>query len=148
MDHLEEEIEIEAIGVEVTTQPVELYKVLKIADAVSGGGEAKQAISQGYVAVNGEIDTRKRRKLVDGDLVQFNEEFYLVIYVDPEELAARASETLEEDNVATDYDAGDQGFDDEVVYLDEEPEQVEEPTAEEDDKPKNPKTGRKSIDFF
>ncbi|GEA59294.1 RNA-binding S4 domain-containing protein [Vibrio comitans] len=148
MDHLEEEIEIEAIGVEVTTQPVELYKVLKIADAVSGGGEAKQAISQGYVAVNGEIDTRKRRKLVDGDLVQFNEEFYLVIYVDPEELAARANEVLEEDNVATDYDAGDQDFDDEVVYLDEEPEQVEEPTAEEDDKPKNPKTGRKSIDFF
>lgn len=146
MDHLEEEIEIEAIGVEVTTQPVELYKVLKIADAVSGGGEAKQAISQGYVAVNGEIDTRKRRKLVDGDLVQFNEEFYLVIYVDPEEVAARESEIV--DVAATDYDAGDQGYDDEVAYFDEEPEQVEESVAVEDDKPKNPKTGRKSIDFF
>ncbi|PMO54885.1 hypothetical protein BCT07_16395 [Vibrio breoganii] len=146
MDHLEEEIEIEAIGVEVTAQPVELYKVLKIADAVSGGGEAKQAISQGYVAVNGEIDTRKRRKLVDGDLVQFNEEFYLVIYVDPEEVAARESEAV--DVVATDYDAGDQGYDDEVAYFDEEPEQVEESVVEEDDKPKNPKTGRKSIDFF
>lgn len=148
MDHLEEEIEIEAIGVEVTTQPIELYKVLKIADAVSGGGEAKQAISQGYVAVNGEIDTRKRRKLVDGDLVQFNEEFYLVIYVDPEEAAARAHEALEEDNVATDYDAGDQGYDDEVAYLDDESEQVEQPTAEEDEKAKNPRTGRRSIDFF
>ncbi|MFA0110337.1 RNA-binding S4 domain-containing protein [Vibrio breoganii] len=146
MDHLEEEIEIEAIGVEVTTQPVELYKVLKIADAVSGGGEAKQAISQGYVAVNGEIDTRKRRKLVDGDLVQFNDEFYLVIYVDPEEVAARESEAV--DVVATDYDAGDQGYDDEVAYFDEEPEQVEESVVEEDDKPKNPRTGRKSIDFF
>ncbi|MEZ9864477.1 RNA-binding S4 domain-containing protein [Vibrio breoganii] len=146
MDHLEEEIEIEAIGVEVTAQPVELYKVLKIADAVSGGGEAKQAISQGYVAVNGEIDTRKRRKLVDGDLVQFNEEFYLVIYVDPEEVAARESEAV--DVVATDYDAGDQGYDDEVAYFDEEPEQVEESVVEEDDKPKNPRTGRKSIDFF
>ncbi|GEA50272.1 hypothetical protein VIN01S_10760 [Vibrio inusitatus NBRC 102082] len=145
MDHLEEEIEIEAIGVEVTTQPVELYKVLKIADAVSGGGEAKQAISQGYVAVNGEIDTRKRRKLVDGDLVQFNEEFYLVIYVDPDELAARDSVVVDD---ASGYDAVEQGFDDEVAYVNEEPELEEAPTVVEDDKPKNPKTGRKSIDFF
>ncbi|MGY2575498.1 RNA-binding S4 domain-containing protein [Vibrio sp. C8] len=75
----EEEIEIEAIGVEVDNQPIELYKVLKIADAVSGGGEAKYAITEGYVAVNGEIEVRKRRKLYDGDLIEFNQEFYLVI---------------------------------------------------------------------
>lgn len=67
-----DEVEIEAIGVEVSAQPIELYKVLKIADAVSGGGEAKYAITEGYVAVNGEIETRKRRKLYDGDLIEFN----------------------------------------------------------------------------
>ncbi|MFC3022240.1 RNA-binding S4 domain-containing protein [Vibrio zhugei] len=77
--HDDDEIEIEAIGVEVSEQPIELYKVLKIADAVSGGGEAKYAISDGFVAVNGELETRKRRKLYDGDLVEFNQEFYLVI---------------------------------------------------------------------
>lgn len=75
----EEEVEIEAIGIEVDVQPIELYKVLKIANAVSGGGEAKFAIAEGYVAVNGEIELRKRRKLYDGDLVEFNQEYYLII---------------------------------------------------------------------
>ncbi|MGL5429327.1 MAG: RNA-binding S4 domain-containing protein [Vibrio sp.] len=75
----DQEIEIEALGVEVSCQPIELYKVLKIANAVSGGGEAKHAISEGYVSVNGEVDTRKRAKIYDGDLIEFNQEFYLVI---------------------------------------------------------------------
>lgn len=72
--------EVEAIVVEVNIQPIELYKVLKIAQAVSGGGEAKQAISGGYVAVNGEVETRKRRKLYANDVVEFNHEFYVVFY--------------------------------------------------------------------
>ncbi|EGU54992.1 hypothetical protein VINI7043_14945 [Vibrio nigripulchritudo ATCC 27043] len=76
---MSEEIEVEALGVEVASQPIELYKVLKIANAVSGGGEAKYAISEGYVAVNGELETRKRRKLYDGDLIEFNQEYYVVI---------------------------------------------------------------------
>lgn len=75
----DEEIEIEAIGVEVSCQPIELYKVLKIANAVSGGGEAKHVISEGYVFVNGDVETRKRCKVFDGDLIEFNQEFYLVI---------------------------------------------------------------------
>ncbi|GEM80332.1 RNA-binding S4 domain-containing protein [Vibrio superstes] len=143
MDHLEDEIEIEAIGVEVSTQPIELYKVLKIADAVSGGGEAKHVISEGYVAVNGELETRKRRKLVDGDLVQFNEEFYLVIYVDPADVP--------EVEYETEYDAGDQGIDDEPEYVESdvfEQVETEEVEPEEEDTPKDPRTSRKSIDFF
>lgn len=79
MSDEQQEIEIEAIGIEVDSQPIELYKVLKLANAVSGGGEAKYAIAEGYVAVNGELDTRKRRKLYDGDLVEFNQEYYLII---------------------------------------------------------------------
>ncbi|MGX9416697.1 RNA-binding S4 domain-containing protein [Vibrio sp. WJH972] len=79
----QEEIEVEAIGIEVDSQPIELYKVLKIANAVSGGGEAKYAISEGYVAVNGELEIRKRRKLFDGDLIEFNQEYYLVICDQP-----------------------------------------------------------------
>ncbi|WP_104402870.1 RNA-binding S4 domain-containing protein [Vibrio penaeicida] len=76
---MSEEIEVEALGVEVASQPIELYKVLKIANVVSGGGEAKYAISEGYVAVNGELETRKRRKLYDGDVIEFNQEYYVVI---------------------------------------------------------------------
>lgn len=74
-----EEIEIEAIGIEISSQPIELYKIFKIANLVGGGGEAKHLISEGYVAVNGELETRKRRKIYDGDLIEFNQEFYLVI---------------------------------------------------------------------
>lgn len=88
---MSEEIEIEAIGIEVSVQPIELYKVLKIANAVSGGGEAKMAISEGYVALNGEVETRKRCKVYDGDVIQFNGEFYLVLCDAPvEEVAAKA----------------------------------------------------------
>lgn len=74
-----EEIEIEAIGIEVSSQPIELYKVFKIANLVGGGGEAKHLIAEGYVAVNGELETRKRRKLYDGDFFEFNQEYYVVV---------------------------------------------------------------------
>lgn len=79
MSQEHEEYEVEALGIEVDCQPIELYKVLKIANAVSGGGEAKLAIAEGYVAVNGELEQRKRRKVYDGDVIEFNEEYYLVI---------------------------------------------------------------------
>ena len=79
-----EEIEIEAIGIEVDAHPIELYKLFKIANLVSGGGEAKHIISEGYVAVNGEIETRKRRKIMDGDLIEFNQQYYIIICADGE----------------------------------------------------------------
>jgi ribosome-associated protein len=75
----QEEFEVEAIGVEVNMQPIELYKVLKIANVVNGGGEAKHMIGEGYVGVNGELEQRKRRKMYDGDVIEFNEEYYVVI---------------------------------------------------------------------
>ncbi|AJR09181.1 urease [Photobacterium gaetbulicola] len=83
MSEEHEEYEVEALGVEVSAQPIELYKVLKIANAVSGGGEAKFAIAEGYVAVNGELEQRKRRKVYDGDVIEFNNEFYLVLCDQP-----------------------------------------------------------------
>ncbi|SMY36201.1 RNA-binding S4 domain-containing protein [Photobacterium andalusiense] len=80
---MSEEIEVEALEVEVSVQPIELYKVLKIANLVSGGGEAKYAISEGYVAVNGEIELRKRCKIYDGDVIEFNGEYFVVICDQP-----------------------------------------------------------------
>ncbi|MGR5319119.1 RNA-binding S4 domain-containing protein [Vibrio alfacsensis] len=74
-----EEIEIEAIGIDVDAHPIELYKLFKIANLVSGGGEAKHVIDEGYVAVNGELETRKRRKMYDGDFFEFNQEYYVVV---------------------------------------------------------------------
>ena len=41
---------------------------------VSSGGEAKFVVSEGLVLVNGEVETRKRKKLVAGDIVEFGSE--------------------------------------------------------------------------
>lgn len=91
-----EEIEIEAIGIEVSSHPIELYKVFKIANLVGGGGEAKHLIAEGYVAVNGELETRKRRKMYDGDFFEFNQEYYVVVcdapVTEPEEKPAKRVE--------------------------------------------------------
>lgn len=57
----------------ISKEPVELYKILKFEGIVSSGGEAKSVITQGLVLVNGEVETRKRKKIVSGDIVQFGE---------------------------------------------------------------------------
>ena len=50
---------------------IELYKLLKSEGLVEGGGEAKHVIGEGMVLVNGDVETRKRKKLVIGDKVEF-----------------------------------------------------------------------------
>lgn len=55
----------------LTKEPTELYKILKFEGLVSSGGEAKQAIDDGLVQVNGEVETRRRRKIMAGDNIQF-----------------------------------------------------------------------------
>ncbi len=57
--------------VEITREPVELYKILKFEGMVATGGEAKQVIAEGQVRVNGEVETRKRKKIVSGDTIEF-----------------------------------------------------------------------------
>ena len=60
--------------VEITSEPVELYKILKFEGMVASGGEAKLVISEGLVLVNGKVETRKRKKIVAGDIIEFNQE--------------------------------------------------------------------------
>ena len=59
---------------EVTFEPLELYKILKFEGLSSSGAEAKAAVGSGQVLVNGEVETRKRKKIVDGDTIQFEQE--------------------------------------------------------------------------
>ncbi|MEA2109381.1 MAG: RNA-binding S4 domain-containing protein [Pseudomonadota bacterium] len=59
---------------EISVEPIELYKILKFENLVSSGGEAKFVIAAGQVLVNGKVETRKRKKLVSGDMVEFGEE--------------------------------------------------------------------------
>ncbi len=71
--------DIEQIELREGDEFIELYKVLKIQGMVNAGAEAKQVIADGLVTVNGEVETRKRNKLVSGDLVSFNGESVVVI---------------------------------------------------------------------
>lgn len=57
--------------VEINREPIELYKLLKFEGLASSGGEAKMMIGDGLVALNGEIETRKRKKIVSGDVIEF-----------------------------------------------------------------------------
>jgi len=76
------------IEVELNHQPVELCKLLKIANLVGGGGEAKIVISEGYVLLNGEVEYQKRKKVYHEDVVEFNGELIQLIINDemPEDL--------------------------------------------------------------
>ena len=58
---------------------IELYKILKRENMAASGGEAKYMISEGMVQVNGEVETRKRRKAVAGDVVEYNGERIMVV---------------------------------------------------------------------
>lgn len=67
--------------VEITTEPVELYKILKFEGMASSGGEAKFVIEQGQVIVNGEVETRKRKKIVSGDIIEFGSEKICIKFI-------------------------------------------------------------------
>ena len=60
--------------VEILNEPVALYKILKFEGVVASGGEAKSVIDAGQVAVNGVVETRKRKKIVSGDIIEFMNE--------------------------------------------------------------------------
>jgi ribosome-associated protein len=62
---------------------IELYKILKRENMAASGGEAKFIISEGMVMVNGEVETRKRRKTVAGDVVECNGEKVMVVNKKP-----------------------------------------------------------------
>ena len=51
---------------------IKLGQALKDAGLVDSGLDAKIVIQDGLVQVNGEVDTRRGRKLYDGDVVEFD----------------------------------------------------------------------------
>jgi ribosome-associated protein len=59
-------------------QTIKLDQFLKWVGAAQTGGEAKLMIQGGDVKVNGTTETRRGRKLVEGDSVMVNEQIYKV----------------------------------------------------------------------
>ena len=66
-------------SVAIHTEFIKLEAALKLANAVSSGGEAKNLILDGYAKVNGEVCTMRGKKLYPGDKVEFlNRKFTIV----------------------------------------------------------------------
>jgi ribosome-associated protein len=63
---------------QITTPFIKLDSFLKAENAVSSGGEAKVMIAEGYIAVNGEVELRRGRKLYPGDRVVFGKRKFTV----------------------------------------------------------------------
>ena len=57
---------------------IKLGQALKLAGLVESGVEAKEVIQNGLVKVNGEVDTRRGKKLVVGDEVHFDGNSFVV----------------------------------------------------------------------
>ena len=68
-------------------QAIRLGQYLKLLGLVATGGEAKFLIQEGHVRVNGEVETRRKRQLRDGDTVEVGEYVSVVSY-EPDDEAA------------------------------------------------------------
>ena len=64
----------------ITTEYIKLQDLMKLADLVSTGGEAKLVIQEGDVTVNGEVCTMRGKKIRPGDVVAFNGQMLTVTY--------------------------------------------------------------------
>ncbi|MBE6017418.1 MAG: RNA-binding S4 domain-containing protein [Lachnospiraceae bacterium] len=57
---------------------IKLGQALKLAGLTGSGLESKEVILDGLVKVNGEVDTRRGRKVYEGDVIEFEGEQILV----------------------------------------------------------------------
>jgi ribosome-associated protein len=69
--------------VEISSEPIELYKILKFEGMATSGGEAKAVIASGQVLVNGELETQKRKKIVSGNTIEFNDDKICIKLLSP-----------------------------------------------------------------
>lgn len=66
----------------ITTEYIKLQDLLKLANAVETGGEAKECVQSGEVQVNGEVCTMRGKKIRPGDVVTFRGQEYAADYAD------------------------------------------------------------------
>lgn len=55
---------------ELKDEYIELYKLLKVLDLVDSGAEAKMIIADGHVIRGGEVELRKRAKILRGETIE------------------------------------------------------------------------------
>lgn len=66
-------------NIEINQEPIALYQLLKFEALVSSGGEAKAVIDDGQVLVNGDVETRRRKKIMSGDVIEFQQQQFGVV---------------------------------------------------------------------
>ena len=66
----------------ITTEFIKLQDLLKLANLVGTGDEAKIVIQEGEVSVNGEVCTMRGKKIRPGDTVAFGGKELTVSYAD------------------------------------------------------------------
>ena len=66
----------------ITTEFIKLQDLLKFANLVETGGEAKERVQGGEVRVNGEVCTMRGKKIRPGDVVLFAGQELTVAYAD------------------------------------------------------------------
>lgn len=71
------------VFIEIETDTIRLSQLLKLANVVQDGAEAKFRIANDEVRVNGAVEIRRGRKLRNGDMVEFDGETYEVIAINP-----------------------------------------------------------------
>lgn len=59
---------------EVTGESIKLGQLIKLAGLAETGGDAKEAIENGRVTVDGEVETRRGRQLFGGEVVRLGRE--------------------------------------------------------------------------
>lgn len=55
---------------ELSEEFIELFKLLKVMGLVESGAQAKMLIEEGQVKRNGEVEFRKRAKIVSGEVIE------------------------------------------------------------------------------
>ncbi len=68
----------EPVQIPIRKEPIRLSQFLKLANVVQDGLEAKIRILEEEILVNGEIETRRGRKLYNRDRVQFEDTLFQV----------------------------------------------------------------------
>jgi ribosome-associated protein len=58
------------VTLDVGEREINLTQVLKLAGLAENGGQAKAMIAEGLVRVNGAVESRKRRQMAAGDVVE------------------------------------------------------------------------------
>lgn len=70
---------MEEISFKIEGPYIELIGLLKALTIAATGGHAKMIVEDGMILRNGEVETRKRAKLVPGDIIEVDQEIRIIL---------------------------------------------------------------------